>query len=156
MIRGRSYFKLATKQALGPTGKNGGQAHKRKAKLFPRRPAGIRGNNHDRGLAWQKRPSQKQDHAANTASRGGDDPCPRCRRRNLAKLVSSVSSCCTPWPRPRRFRMGGLGELRGNADRSELFERLTGCLQNHVLSGVLLPTTYGDIDKARLDLDAEC
>src|SRR5580658_8356273 len=71
MIRGRSYFKLATKQALGPTGKNGGQAHKRKAKLFPRRPAGIRGNNHDRGLAWQKRPSQKQDHAANTASRGG-------------------------------------------------------------------------------------
>jgi hypothetical protein len=39
MIRGRSYFKLATKQTLGPTGKNGGaKAHKRKAKFVPARP----------------------------------------------------------------------------------------------------------------------
>jgi hypothetical protein len=55
----------------------------------------------------------------------------------------------------RRSRIGWLTFSR-RLDRYKIFERLIGRLQDRVLSGVLLPTTYSDIDIARLDLDAEC
>jgi hypothetical protein len=56
MIRGRSYFKLATKQALGPTGKTGGQRPtKRKGQVCSRAARQIRRRHRRSALGRSRR-----------------------------------------------------------------------------------------------------